>query len=236
LDNSDPAYNLAVSYGDYDKAFRLVSGELHLTAEEERRFKIMPGFSRNHDDRHGQADPETLEVRLDPDLFIEGKEGACQGIIHELAHLRQFERDRRALGIYYSSHPVTATGWDGCEHETLSKPQKNEAVEEAYACLEDNELVPHAAAEDIEALLAQIPYAAGQRLREEDFSYLLEKLKRWSGHSSQVSLLSNQSYYPLEIRREDIRLFCLGTDYARSHLANPLPFQKAWASFCQIRP
>src|ERR1051326_6094823 len=96
-DNGDPAYNLAVSQGDYDKAFLLVARELRLRSEEVKHFKIVPGFSTSHDERHGQADPETLDLRLDPALFIEGKEGACQGVAHERTHLKQFERDRADL-------------------------------------------------------------------------------------------------------------------------------------------
>src|ERR1035438_10269130 len=88
IDNNDPTYNLAVSQGNYAKAFDVVAQELHLRAEEVRHFKIVQGFSRSHDDRHGEADPDTLELTLDPGLFIEGKEGACQGMAHELTHLR----------------------------------------------------------------------------------------------------------------------------------------------------
>src|SRR6266446_1119820 len=87
LDNDDPAYNLAVGQGNYERAFEIVAREIHLTPEQQRRFKIIQGFSTKHDDRNGQADPDTLELRLDPELFIEGKEGACQGIAHELEHL-----------------------------------------------------------------------------------------------------------------------------------------------------
>src|SRR5882762_2625263 len=79
LDDDDPAYNLAVSQGNYEHALQLVSRELHLSPEEQRHFKIVPGFSPAHNDRNGQADPDTLELHLDPGLFIEGKEGACQG-------------------------------------------------------------------------------------------------------------------------------------------------------------
>src|ERR1019366_4536020 len=101
LDNDDPVYNLAVNQGNYEKAFRLVSQEMHLSRSEEEHFKIIPGFSQKHDDRNGQADPDTLELHLDPALFIEGKEGACQGVAHELEHLKQFQRDRRELHAFY---------------------------------------------------------------------------------------------------------------------------------------
>ncbi len=250
LDNADSAYNIAVSQGDYQKALHLVAGELHLTPEQERRFKIIQGFSYNHDDRHGQADPETLELRLDPGLFIEGKEGACQGMAHELAHLRQFRRDRRRFHAYFSKHPVPEDGWKDCDREELAKPpatqqagvrpavwrtDSDQAEEEAYACLQDNDLIPHAAADDIEALLAQIPYATQHTLRDDDLNYLLDNLKRWSDHASMVTDQSNESYFLSEIKREDIRIFCKGTDYARKNFANPAPFQQAWLVFCRVR-
>lgn len=211
----DPAYALAVSQGDYQTAFERVSQEIHLRPEEKRRFQIIRGFSRSHDDRNGQANPESLEVRLDPGLFIEGKEGACQGIAHEVTHLRQFQRDRRRLHIRYSTDP--------------------RREEDAYDSLEDNDLAVHAAAMDIEAVLAQLPYATGHTLRDDDFSYLVENLNNWSDHASELSNPSNQNYYFPEIKNEDIRIFCQGAEFARKNLANTESFQQAWLAFCRTR-
>src|SRR5882724_1934433 len=135
LDNDDPAYNLAVSQGNYERAFEIVAHEIHLTPEQMRHFKIIQGFSAKHDDRNGQADPDTLELRLDPGLFIEGKEGACQGMVHELEHLKQFQKDRRELHAFFASVgtvPNGASGWNKCERENfvpnrgLSQPLSSE--------------------------------------------------------------------------------------------------------------
>jgi hypothetical protein len=217
-DNYDPSYNLAVSQGNYDKAFQGVAQELHLSAEDQRHFQIIQGFSRAHDDRHGQADPDTLDLHLDPGLFIEGKEGACQGVVHELTHLHQFQRDRRRLHDYVTKHP---------------SPNAGQAEDDAYDRLQDNDLVPHAAAADIEAVLAQIPYASGHVLRDEDLSYLVENLAAWASHQSMISDYSNQSYYLPEIKRQDVRLFCHGFDYARQRHANTAPAVGAWQYFCR---
>jgi len=231
-DNHDPVYNFAVSQGDYEKAFRLIARELRLNPEEERHIKIIEGFSSNHDDRHGEADPESLELHLDPNLFLEGKEGACQGITHELTHLRQFRRDRARLHAFFSTRPVSNTGWNGCERDQLAKPDADQAEEEAYSCLQDNDLFPHNASDDIEAVLAQIPYATGHTLRDEDLTYLAENLKSWSDHASLVSDQSNESYYLPEIKREDIRIFCRGTAFARKNFATSAPFEQTSLFFC----
>ena len=72
-------------------------------------------------------------------LFEEGASGACLDLAHELAHLRHFQRDRKA------------------------SPN-----EEAFESLEDNDLITHNAAYEIEAVLtesavAQEPLAIGRR-------------------------------------------------------------------------
>jgi hypothetical protein len=192
---SDPAFNLAVSQGDCAKAFGIVSDELLLSSAEISHFKIIPGFSGAHDDRNGQADPDSLELRLDPGLFLEGKEGACQGVAHEVTHLRQFLRDRRLLDAHYPKDP--------------------QREQDAYDSLEDNDLAAHAAAQDIEAVLAQIPYASGGALRDEDFRYLVENLKRWADSQTMMISRSNESYYLPDIKREDARMASRGERYVR---------------------
>jgi hypothetical protein len=68
--------------------------------------------------------------------------------------------------------------------------------------------------------MAQIPFASGRTLREDDFDYLMENLKRWVGSQSTVTNHSNESYYPPEIKKEDIRQFCLGVHYAHEKHAD----------------
>jgi len=234
-DKNDPAYDLAVSQGDYEKAFELVAREVQLNPAEKQRFKIIPGFSYTHDDRHGQADPESLELHLDPGLFIEGKEGACQGIAHERTHLRQFQRDHRRLHAYFSTHPVPGSGWKGCDREELSNPDASHAEEQAYTCLQDNDLVIHASAMDIEAVLSQVPYAANRVLRDEDLDYLVENLTRWSQNQTLITDHSNESYYLPEIKREDIRAFCEGMKEGWKRNAAMSEASEAWRYFCRVR-
>jgi hypothetical protein len=219
LDNNDPTYILAVNEGHYDLAFHLVARELHLTSEEEKHFQVIPGFSRAHDDRHGQADPDTLELKLDPGLFIEGKEGACQGMAHELAHLKQFERDRKALHVFYAD-----------------KPNAAQAENAAYDQLEDNDLATHAASEDIEAVLAQVPYAQGKILRDEDLDYLRDQLKTWVDHVFTIQDQSNNSYYLPEIKKIDTRLFCRGVQYIQRMRLDSSPYYSVWQMYCRIIP
>jgi len=235
IDNDDPAYNLAVSQGNYAKAFDLLAQELHLRRDEASHFKIVQGFSASHDDRHGEADPDTLELSLDPGLFMEGKEGACQGVAHELTHLRQFQRDRRFLHNTFSKQPVPEKGWNGCDRDHLDKPDAAKAEDDAYECLEDNDVAPHAAAEDIEAVLAQIPYAAQHLLRNDDVSYLAENVKNWADHEAMITDHSNESYYLPEIKSEDIRIFCRGFKETRALLVNTGPALGAWQFFCRGR-
>jgi hypothetical protein len=234
-DNVDSDYDLAVSQGDYVKAFSRVAQDLHLSAEDKSHFDIIPGYSRSHDDRHGQADPDTLQVHLDPDLFGEGKEGACQGIAHELTHLRQFRRDRSRLHAYFSTHSVPESGWSGCDREVLNHPDSNQEEEEAYSCLEDNSLATHAAAEDIEAVLAQIPFASNRTLRDDDFDYLVDNLKNWADSQSMLTNHSNESYYLPEIKKEDIHQFCMGVHYAHQQKADIPTASAASLLFCGRR-
>jgi len=234
LDNDDPAYNLAVNQGNYEGAFRIVTRELRLSPEEQSHFKIVQGFSQGHDDRNGQADPDTLELRLDPALFIEGKEGACQGIAHEREHLRQFRRDRQMLHASFARRTGSGDAWDKCDRENFgsSDPQKIEA--DAYSCLEENDLATHAASDDIEALLAQLPYAQNRILRDDDLQYLHEQLKSWTENVAMIQNQSNTSYYLPEIKRRDTRLFCRGVHYLQERRMNVGPYYNVWQMYCRI--
>jgi hypothetical protein len=234
-DASDSAYDLAVSQGDYLKAFGRVAQEVRLSAQDQTHFDIVPGYSHSHDDRNGQADPDTLQIHLDPELFIEGKEGACQGVVHEMTHLHQFRRDRARLHTYYSTHPVPETGWQGCDREDLIQPGAEQAEEEAYGCLQDNSLTTHAAAEDIEAVLAQIPYASEHKLREDDFNYLMESLRHWADSQTMITNRSNESYYLPEIKREDTRQFCAGIHFMHQQRADTAVENQASLLFCGRR-
>lgn len=234
-DDTDPAYNLAISQGNSLQAFDLIARELHLSSNDKSHFKIIPGYSDTHDDRHGQADPDNLEIDLDPGLFIEGKEGACQGVIHELTHLRQFERDRRRLHAYYSTHPIPEQGWKDCDHQILSGTTPSQAEDEAYACLQDNDFASHEAAMDLEAVLAQIPFATKRMLREEDLNYLVENLALWSSHQTMITDHSNESYYLPEIKREDIHAFCDGAKQGFERHADLNQVLGAWRYFCRVK-
>ncbi len=236
LDNDDPAYNLAVNQGNYEQAFSLVARELRLTPSEKGHFKIIQGFSQNHDDRNGQADPETLELRLDPGLFLEGKEGACQGAAHELEHLKQFEKDRRVLHAYYAQHTPTENGWNHCNRENFGTQDPEKAEEDAYDCLQDNDLITHAASDDIEAVLAQLPYATEHKLRDDDLDYLLEKLKAWTDNVSMIQDQSNSNYYLPEMKRRDTRTFCRGILHIQQRRLNIAPYYNVWQMYCRINP
>ncbi len=236
LDANDPAYNLAVSQGNYEYALKLVARELHLSPGDERHFKIVPGFSQAHDDRNGQSDPETLELHLDPALFIEGKEGACQGMAHELEHLRQFQRDRRALHATYAHQTPSGNGWDKCERENFGSQDPQKVEDDAYGCLEDNDLITHTSADDIEAVLAQLPYARDRKLRDDDMSYLLDNLRAWVQNISMIQDQSNTSYYLPEIKRRDTRIFCRGVQHIQERRLDSSPFYQVWLMYCRINP
>ena len=182
LDNDDPLYNLAVSQGNYSDAFHVVAQELAMPRDVQSHFKIIQGYSQQHDDRNGQADADTLDVSLDPNLFLEGKEGACQGVEHEWTHLKQFHRDREKLHAFFSSRPVPQDGWKGCDKEELEDMTPEKAEAQAYSCLQEYDLAAHAAAMEIEAVMSQIPYANQKVLRDDDLKYLLENLTNWSDH------------------------------------------------------
>ena len=93
----------------------------------------------------------------------------------------------------------------------------------------------HAAAMDIEAVLAQLPYATRHTLRDDDFSYLVESLKNWSDHATRAERSIQPRLLSFRNKKEDIRIFCKGADFARKSLGNPTPFQQAWRAFCRIR-
>jgi len=207
------AYDQAVLQGDATKAFAIIAQEIPMTQEERGHFKIIPGYSGSHDDRHGQADPDSLNINLDPDLFNEGESGACQGIEHELTHLRQFRRDRSAL----YAHLRSAT-----------------SEEDAYDSLEDNDLTTHDASMEIEAVLSQIPFAPGGILRDDDFSYLMDQLKRWADSQSMIIQHANEAFYLPGIKKEDTRWFCAGVAFAQKKGADTL-FINGALSLCPLQ-
>jgi hypothetical protein len=234
LDSDDPAYDLAISQGNYDQAFKIVAREMRLSAKDEAHFKIVPGFSQSHDDRNGQADPDTEDLRLDPQLFLEDKNGACQGIAHERQHLRQFEHDRHALHAYFSQHPLPSAGWDHCDREHFGTSDPQVVEDDAYACLEDNDLKTHAAAEDIDAVLAQLPYARNATLRDDDLTYLTNNLQMWVDNVGMIQDQSNTSYYLPEIKKWDTRLFCKGVHHLQTRRMNVRDYYQVWQSYCRI--
>ena len=64
--NNDPVLPGPLAAGGVMDAFRLIADEIKMPQDDRGHFKIIAGFSRTHDDRHGQADPQTLQVSLDP--------------------------------------------------------------------------------------------------------------------------------------------------------------------------
>lgn len=213
----DPAYESVIAHGNYKQALSMVLDAVAMTRAEREKFRLIKGLSLENGDRHGQAEPETREVLIDPDLFLEGEEGACQGIAHELAHLRQFHRDLEALRRYYG--PTTA----------------EETIQNAYQALQDNDLASHAAAADVEAVLAQIPYASRHRLREEDVDYLRHHLKRWVEDKPARQTRANETYYLPELKRSDTRIFCRGLLHLRSYSADDAWFDPSWNNECRVR-
>jgi hypothetical protein len=236
LDNDDPAYNLAISQGNYEHALDLVSRELHLSPDQRRHFKIIQGFGVKNDDRNGQADPDTLDLKLDPELFNEGKEGACQGVAHEVEHLKQFQKDRRTLHNFYAQHAPADNGWNKCDQENFGTHDPEKAEEDAYSCLEDNDIITHAASDDIEAVLAQVPYATERKLRDDDMNYLLDNLKAWVDNVALIQDQSNISYYLPEIKRRDTRVLCRGVHYIQERRLDSSPFYQVWQMYCRINP
>ncbi len=228
----DPIYGLALNNGDYLGLFRLVADDLGIRAEDQSHFKIIEGYSRHHDDRIGQANPVTLQISLDPKLFKEGREGLCQGVVHEWTHLKQFRRDREQLHAFFSVPSVPQEGWKGCSPEDLEELSAKAAEADAYECLQDNALVSHAAAMDIEAVLAQLPYAAQKTLRPDDLEYLKQNVIRWVDHLSTVLDHSNESYYLAEIKKEDTRIFCAGFKEAARQASPVRSAQSTWDTYC----
>lgn len=86
---------------------------------------------------------------------------------------------------------------------------------------------------DIEAVLAQVPFAARRILRDDDVSYLLENLTLWSDHQTMITDRSNEDYYLPVTKRNDIQIFCRGMEYARKMLANTSALAPAWEHFCR---
>jgi hypothetical protein len=167
---------------------------------------------------------------------MEGKEGACQGIAHELEHLKQFQKDRRTVHSYYAKRAPSENGWDKCERENFGTSDPQKAEDDAYGCLEDNDLITHTAADDIEAVLAQLPYARDRSLRDDDLSYLLDNLKVWVQNVSMIQDQSNTSYYLPEIKRRDTRIFCRGVHHIQERRLDSSPFYQDWQMYCRINP
>jgi len=232
--DEDPAFTLLIAQGDYAGTMHLVLKSLHIAPAEANRFYLDPDVGAHSDDVHGQADADTEQVHIDPGLFLEGESGACQGILHELQHLRQFTRDHQRLHALFSKMPAPGTsGWSGCDRDELQAADAAPLEAQAYSCLQDNELSTHSAAGEIEAVLAQLPQAAGGRLRDEDMDYLRDNLKTFADHSSMLTNPSNEAYYLPAIKKEDIRIFCRGGLYIHRSRESSAPFDGVWLPYCK---
>jgi hypothetical protein len=224
----DLSLRQAVAQDDYDKALAIVLKDLPIAPEERQHFHIVKGLSAHIGDSHGQSDPDTGDTQIDPGLLEEGESGACQGAMHELTHLRRFRADRNRLKVYYTSHAPSQSGWTGCAStETPSKP-----VERAYDCLEENVLTTHAATAEIEAVLAQRPYAYRGILRYEDVAYLKKNLRDWTMQSNLIRSTSNEGYYLPVIKKEDIRFYCRGLLLIREIGSMDRTLKRGWGEFC----
>ncbi len=229
----DPAFETLVGKGDYAGALHLVLQDLHVSATEAGQFFLDPGVSERSDDRHGQSDPETQQSHLDPGLFLEGMAGACQGVAHELQHLRQFKRDTSHLKTYYAKQPPQERSlWVGCDVEGTLPTEPALLAAAAYPCLEDNDLSPHLAAYEIEAVLAQIPFSPAHLLRDEDLQYLQDHLKLFADHTKLLDARTNEGYYLPAIKKEDIAVFCRGAHFFRRKHLDTSAFDAAWNRYC----
>jgi hypothetical protein len=197
----DALYEKAVSAGDYAAALARVSDDLHIPATERSRFQIDLELAQRIPDLHGQSDPVKMEAHLAPELFQEGKLGACEGVAHEWSHLRHFASDREQL---HKGLPNT----DGSREQ------------DAYENLEDNDLLPHAAAHEIEAVLAQTE-TSRQSPREEDRDYLIENLEKLYSSRKILADHTNEDYYLPAIKDEDKRSFCRGAAYLKGQGFSP---------------
>jgi len=227
----DPGFSQAVAEGRYDRALDIILQDLHVAKTERQHFKIDTGLSTHTDDLHAQSDADTQETSLDPALFMEGKSGACQGVAHELDHLRRFEHDRQRLHAWYSRNSPREAGWSGCDHSILGGADPARAEQDAYDCVVDDALATHAAVYEIAGVLAQVPYSQGP-LRDEDRDYLHDHLKLFVDHQAMITDLSNESYYLPEIKAEDTRIFCRGLIYLNQTGGRLPNYEESWKAYC----
>jgi hypothetical protein len=232
----DLTFNRQVSQGDYAGMLHRVLEALHVPPDQAVQFYLDPTVGAHTEDVHGQADPDTGQAHIDPGLFLEGESGACQGIAHEWQHLRQFKNDRQRLHAFYLKKPrPEAAQWSGCDRNNFQTTEAVSGEEDAYSCLEDNELATHTAAADIAAILAQVPYATEGQLRYEDTDYLQDNLKNFGEHASMLSDKNNEAYYLPMIKTEDLRIFCQGGRYIHQKGLPSADFDEAFASLCGKR-
>jgi len=221
-DPPDPRYDDWVGHQHYSEALALIFDRLNFAPDERQKFRLDPLLSLQVPDVHGQSDPDSQTTRIDPALLQEGESDACQGVLHEREHLRQFAADRRALMAYYAHHAAQPAEWQGCDEDPGRDP-----VAAAYGCLEDNQLRAHEAADEIGAVLAQ--RQSGGALSPEDAAYLLAALRRFDQARPTLKATSNEGYYLPGLKANDARLFCLGV-LDRKEAGERVP--KTWAASC----
>ena len=228
----DLSLRQAVARDDYDQALAILLKDLPITPDERQHIHIVKGLSAHNGDSHGQSDPDSGETQIDPGLFDEGESGACQGAMHEVTHLRRFREDHDHLKTYYATHTQSPSGWTGCETDRTPKEPLPSPVDRAFDCLEEDVLTTHSATAEIEAVLAQRPYAYRGILRYEDVAYLKKNLRDWTMHSTMLQSTSNEGYYLPVIKKEDIRFYCRGLFLVREIGSMDRTLKRGWGEFC----
>jgi len=227
------SYQRSLGKEDFAGALELVLEQIRASSEDRRHFHLTKGLYRKTGGRAAQTDPETLEVYVDPGLFInETYGGACQMLAHELAHLRHLARDRRRLRRHFEIARSPSAGWAGCDRDEPASRDAGAMEARAYGCLEDNDLIAHDAAYEIEGVLSQLPYAPDARLRPEDYDYLNGYVKSWIAHPRAFQSRDDEQYYLPEMKREDLKIFCRGLRYVRKAGET---YHPEWDTLCRNR-
>ncbi|HVO32554.1 MAG TPA: hypothetical protein VMU17_01485 [Elusimicrobiota bacterium] len=210
-----PSYDEAAANHRYAEALGIMLNALNVTASERAAISIQPGLSAANDDRHADAEAAPMRIQVDPALFEDGYDWACQEVVHELTHYRHFASDRRALHDFFATPAGrSSTQWRGCDDYDATVHAPSALEQTAFLCLEDDALTPHSAAFEIEAVLAQAA-ASGEPLHPEDYDYLAEHAQAFRRSSATFKNESNEAYYLPSLKTEDAAIARSGEAYLR---------------------